>query len=56
MIADEKATVLDYKFGQEKYPAHSEQIRHYARVLNEMGYAEVEAYLKVMWRDSVTYC
>ena len=45
MIADEKATVLDYKFGQEKYPAHSEQIRHYARVLNEMGYAEVEAYL-----------
>ena len=45
MIEDEKVTVIDYKFGDEKRSSHQKQVRQYADILQKMGYKNVETYL-----------
>jgi hypothetical protein len=44
IIRDDKVTVIDFKFGLEKRE-HLNQIRSYQRLLLDMGYPEVEAFL-----------
>ncbi len=44
MFRDQKAIVLDYKTGKED-PKHIRQLNHYAELLNELGYADIEKYL-----------
>lgn len=40
-----KATVVDYKFGEEEHDYHKRQLQRYADFLKEMGYEEVNARL-----------
>jgi ATP-dependent helicase/nuclease subunit A len=44
LVDQGKAIIIDYKTG-EKRKKYEEQVRGYAALLQEMGYAEVEAYL-----------
>jgi ATP-dependent helicase/nuclease subunit A len=45
MTRGEQTVVVDYKFGSKMEVAHEKQVREYARLLQEMGYYNVEAYL-----------
>jgi ATP-dependent exoDNAse (exonuclease V) beta subunit len=45
MIKGDKAVVVDYKFGTEKLPSHHKQIYNYMKLLNQMGYSQVEGYI-----------
>ncbi len=44
MVKEGQTLVIDYKFGAE-LPQHKRQINNYAKLLAEMGYKNVEAYL-----------
>jgi ATP-dependent exoDNAse (exonuclease V) beta subunit len=44
ILRDGKAIIIDFKFGDEN-PHYLSQIRNYRKILIEMGYPEVEAYL-----------
>ena len=45
MIKDNKAVVVDYKFGTEKRRSHQKQVANYIKLLKEMGYDLVEGYV-----------
>lgn len=45
MILDNKAVVLDFKFGKQNHARYSEQVEKYMERLRKMGYEEVEGYL-----------
>ena len=45
MIKGERAVVVDYKFGEDKLPAHRKQINEYMQLLQQMGYTQVEGYV-----------
>lgn len=45
MVSDNKAVVLDYKFGKHNHLAYSKQVGRYMKVLTDMGYSDVEGYL-----------
>lgn len=45
MIRGNKAVVVDYKFGAEKYKQHSKQVGEYMNLLRQMGHSEVEGYV-----------
>ncbi len=44
ILSENKAIVIDYKTGKAE-EKHKKQINHYARLIEEMGYNEVEKYL-----------
>ena len=44
MIEGNRATIIDYKFGQEHPRTYQEQLRNYTLLLQQMGYS-VEAYI-----------
>ena len=44
ILSGNKAIVIDYKTGKSE-EKHKKQINHYARLIEEMGYNEVEKYL-----------
>lgn len=44
LIHENKAVVIDYKTGQPE-KAHQSQVQKYAKILQQMGYSEVEGYL-----------
>jgi len=44
MIDGNRATIIDYKFGQEHPRTYQEQLRNYTLLLQQMGYS-VEAYI-----------
>jgi hypothetical protein len=44
IFRDDKTIIIDFKFGDEN-PHHSNQVRHYRSLLNEMGYSVVEGFL-----------
>jgi ATP-dependent helicase/nuclease subunit A len=52
MIRDQKAIVLDFKFG-EKHDAHKQQVLNYKNILEQMEYKDVEAYLWYMDKDEL---
>ncbi|WP_088654609.1 UvrD-helicase domain-containing protein [Geofilum rhodophaeum] len=45
MIREGEVVVVDYKFGQQKNPAHHTQVRSYMQLLYNMGYSKIKAYL-----------
>lgn len=45
MIRQGEVVVVDYKFGQQKHPAHHAQVRSYMQLLQSMGYPKTAAYL-----------
>ena len=44
IINDGKAVIIDFKFGEEN-KHYADQVRQYRRLLSEMGYNEIEAFL-----------
>jgi ATP-dependent helicase/nuclease subunit A len=44
ILGDNKTTIIDFKFGEEN-PNHVNQINYYCRLMHEMGYPDIEAYL-----------
>jgi ATP-dependent exoDNAse (exonuclease V) beta subunit len=48
IIRPDKVTVVDYKFGEQKSEKHQMQVQQYIRLLNRMGYNNVEGYLWYM--------
>ena len=45
MIFDDKAVVVDYKFGEQEDKRHYNQVRHYKKLIRQMNYRHVEGYL-----------
>ena len=45
MIGDDRAIVVDYKFGEREEEQYKRQVRHYVRLIKEMGYNNVKGYL-----------
>lgn len=45
LLKGNKATVIDYKFGEEEHEYHKGQLKQYISFLKEMGYAEVKGVL-----------
>lgn len=45
LLKGDKATVVDYKFGEEEHEYHKSQLKQYISFLKEMGYAEVKGVL-----------
>ena len=44
MVAGNRAVVVDYKFGVQ-IEEYKDKIRHYASLLEQMGYSDVKGYL-----------
>ncbi|OJV44835.1 MAG: hypothetical protein BGO29_07910 [Bacteroidales bacterium 36-12] len=44
ILDGKEATVIDYKFGEQKLQSHNKQVRDYTLLLNSMGY-DTKAYL-----------
>jgi ATP-dependent exoDNAse (exonuclease V) beta subunit len=53
MIFQDKAVVVDYKFGARETPQHHTQIQQYIHLLQQMGYTHVEGYLWYVTRSLV---
>ena len=51
MVAGVKAIVLDYKFGTHESSSHIRQVRDYMRLMEQLGYLEVEGYLYYAEKD-----
>ena len=45
MLHGQNAVVVDYKFGDTEEQKHIRQVRHYVRLIKEMGYNRVKGYL-----------
>jgi CRISPR/Cas system-associated exonuclease Cas4 (RecB family) len=45
MVSEDKAVIVDYKFGEKRASSHRKQIEAYAALLRDMGYADVQGYL-----------
>lgn len=44
LLDDKRATVIDYKFGENRLPSHRRQLANYASLLSRMGY-QTDSYL-----------
>lgn len=53
MLLDNKAVVVDYKFGQIESRAYQKQIQMYCDLIRNMGYREVEGYLCYLELDKI---
>lgn len=53
MTRDDRAVVVDYKFGRGRKPQYREQVAAYMSLLREMGYARVEGYLWYVEQEAV---
>jgi hypothetical protein len=51
MVRDHVAVVVDYKFGSHENPNYAGQLRRYMKLLNEIGYADVKAYIWYVMLD-----
>ncbi len=56
MVRQEQTLVVDYKFGVLMESAHENQVTEYARLLQTMGYENVEAYLWYVKLGRVVSC
>ncbi len=52
ILKKNRATIVDYKFGEEHHKTHIRQLQNYADLLKKMGY-EVEAFLYYVAIDKV---
>ena len=55
IIRDGKTIIIDFKFGDEN-PDYLNQIRHYRKILTDMGYSGVEAFLWYVDGDKIVTC
>ena len=53
MIRGNRAVVIDYKFGVERYKSHHKQVKRYMDLLHEMGYSDVEGYIWYLTRGEI---
>ena len=53
MINDEKAVVVDYKFGSEEHHKYVEQVKRYSSLLHELGYRKVEGFVWYVMLDKI---
>jgi len=51
MIAEDKVTVVDFKFGEQQKPAYHKQVKGYMEQLKQMGYQDVDGYLWYVMLD-----
>ncbi len=52
ILKDGEATIIDFKFGEES-PYHINQVKQYRKILTEMGYKVVHAYLWFVDSDKI---
>lgn len=45
MVKDNKAVIVDYKFGQIKETKYAGQVRKYVSLVEQMGYSDVQGYI-----------
>ncbi|MBN2611940.1 MAG: UvrD-helicase domain-containing protein [Bacteroidales bacterium] len=45
LVKEDKAIIIDYKFGEKENDEHKKQVTGYRDLLKRMGYRQVEAYL-----------
>ena len=45
MLTQDEAIIIDYKFGEKEEKSYSGQLKDYARLIKEMGYVKVDAYI-----------
>ncbi|MDH6534343.1 Dna2/Cas4 domain-containing protein [Parabacteroides sp. 52] len=45
MLSGNKAIVVDYKFGEQEDKQYHNQVRNYLKLIQQMGYSQVEGYL-----------
>ncbi|MDR2119595.1 MAG: UvrD-helicase domain-containing protein [Tannerella sp.] len=53
MIDGDRATIVDYKFGEQKDARHKQQIRKYASLIHEIGYQTVTGYVWYVETDEI---
>jgi len=53
MFSDNEVIVVDYKFGQIKLSAHTQQVKEYIKLLSEMGYKNIKGYVWYVGRNEV---
>ncbi len=51
MIGPDKATVVDFKFGEQQKPAYHHQVRVYMEQLKRMGHQQIDGYLWYVMLD-----
>jgi ATP-dependent exoDNAse (exonuclease V) beta subunit len=51
IVEGEKATVIDFKFGETEQASYHRQVRHYMEELKLMGFSSVEGYLWYVMLD-----
>ena len=52
MITDDKAIVVDYKFGKENNE-YNKQVKRYMDLLADMGYKNVKGYLWYVYKNKI---
>jgi ATP-dependent helicase/nuclease subunit A len=52
IIKDDRAIIIDFKFGEEKRH-YADQLKQYMKLLSEMGYRDIEAYLWYVDKNKV---
>ncbi len=55
IIDGETVTVIDYKFGVHIDKRHEHQVKHYLRLIREMGYQTVKGYLWYVELDKIEH-
>jgi ATP-dependent helicase/nuclease subunit A len=53
VVQDNKATVIDYKFGETHTSAHLQQVRNYMQLIKKMGYQTVDGYVWYVTENKV---
>ncbi|MFI3331089.1 MAG: UvrD-helicase domain-containing protein [Rikenellaceae bacterium] len=53
MINQDRAVVVDYKFGLNESNSHKKQVREYVKILESMGYKSVEGYVWYVSKEKV---
>ncbi|MFO7655970.1 MAG: UvrD-helicase domain-containing protein [Bacteroidales bacterium] len=53
LIKEDKAIVIDYKFGENESSDHKTQVAEYCDLLRMMGYRQVEAYLWYIGKNKI---
>ncbi|MEA3447690.1 MAG: UvrD-helicase domain-containing protein [Bacteroidota bacterium] len=53
LIEEQKAVVIDYKFGKRHNKQHADQVREYMQELTKMGYKEVIGYIWYVFAGDV---
>ncbi|MDR0749339.1 MAG: UvrD-helicase domain-containing protein [Tannerellaceae bacterium] len=53
MLTDNRAVIVDYKFGEKQDKRHHHQVKHYMNLVRRMGYENVEGFLWYVELDKI---